>query len=93
MMAAMAGFMGGSAYGMAQQIREGYLLVTEKTFQRMTRPELEKLSFELDKQLREVRGNQPDQGDLDEIKNRNRRIQRLNSCLQMIKSYRLRRRI
>lgn len=79
---------------MVQQIAEGFLLVTERTFKRMTRPELDKLAFEIDKRLREIRGEAPPPTEETlEIQKRNRRLQRLNSSLMMLRSYRTRRRI
>ena len=72
---------------------DGFLLVTERTFKRMQRPDLDKLNFELDKLLREIRGNQPDLDDVQEVQKRNRRIQRLNTCRMMMRAYRMKRRI
>jgi type IV secretory pathway TraG/TraD family ATPase VirD4 len=89
----MGNFMGGSAYAMAQQIGSGVLLVTERTFARLQRPELDQLAFELDRLLREVRGDQPAVEDLVAVKDRNRRIQRINSAVTMLQSYRQRRRL
>lgn len=86
-------FPGGSAYAMARDIAEGYQSVTERTFQRMNRAELDKLVFELDKQLRSIRGTQPDHGDTQEIQKRNRRIQRLNTAKMILRSYRQKRKI
>lgn len=78
---------------MASQVAEGFLLITERTFKRMNRPDLEKLSFELEKLLRDIRGNQPDPDDVQEVQRRNRRIQRLNSCRMMLRAYRMKKRI
>ena len=58
------GFPGGSAYTMVRDVAEGYLLVTERTFKMMTRPELDQLTFEIDRHLRELRGDQPALDDL-----------------------------
>src|SRR5215218_9222297 len=58
------GFPGGSAYTMVRDVAEGYLLVTERTFKMMTRPELEQLTFEIDRHLRKLRGDQPALEDL-----------------------------
>lgn len=89
----MGNFIGGSAYGMAQQICNGFILVTERTFIRMARNELDGLAFELDKVMREVRGEQPPQEDLLAIKDKNRRMQRLNSATTILQSFRQRRKI
>jgi hypothetical protein len=84
------GFPGGSAYAMARDVAEGYLLVTERTFKTMTRADLEQLSFEIDRHLRELRGDQPSLDDLPAIQLRQRKMQRLNSALQMVRGYRTR---
>lgn len=84
------GFPGGSAYAMARDVAEGYLLVTERTFKTMTRADLEQLTFEIDRHLRELRGDQPSLDDLPAIQLRQRKMQRLNSALQMVRGYRTR---
>lgn len=89
----MGNFLGGSAYAMAQQIGSGVLLVTERTFGRLQKVELDQLAFELDRLLREVRGDQPAIEDLVAVKDRNRRIQRINSAVTMLQSYRQRRKV
>ncbi len=87
------GFPGGSAYAMVRDVAEGYLLVTERTFKMMTRPELEQLVFEIDRHLRELRGDQPALEDLQAIQLRQRRMQRLNSSLMILRSFRQRQKI
>jgi hypothetical protein len=77
---------------MARDVAEGYLLVTERTFKTMTRPELDQLAFEFDRHLRELRGDQPSLDDLTAIQLRQRKMQRLNSTLLMVRSYRQRQR-
>jgi len=84
-------FMGGSAYAMASQIAEGFLMVTERTFSRMPAPELALLAQELDKRLREVRSEQPDLEDTQALQKRNRRIMRLNSANSMLGFHRSKR--
>ncbi len=86
-------FPGGSAYAMARDVAEGYLLVTERTFKTMTRPELDQLAFEFDRHLRELRGEQPSLDDLAAIQLRQRKMQRLNSTLLMVRGYRQRQRV
>ena len=89
----MANFIGGSAQSMVRQVADGYVLVTERSFKRMQRGELDTLAMEIEKALREIRGDQPSEGDLEAIQKRNRRIQRLNTCRMMLRTYRQRRRI
>ena len=89
----MGNFIGGSAYAMSQQVADGYLLVTERTFLRLGPGELNKLDFEIAKLLREIRGSQPALDDIPAIQQRNRRIQRLNTCRMMLQAYRRSRRL
>jgi hypothetical protein len=86
-------FPGGSAYAMARDVAEGYLMITERTFKTMTRPDLDQLAFEIDRHLRELRGDQPSLDDLPGIQLRQRKMQRLNSALSMLRGYRQRQRI
>jgi len=89
----MANFPGGSAYAMVRDVAEGYLLVSDRTFQRLVAPEFDQLAFEIERHLRELRGDQAAVDDLAAIQQRNRRIQRLTGCLMMMRSYRQRRRV
>jgi hypothetical protein len=86
-------FPGGSAYAMVRDVAEGYLLVTERTFKNLSRADLEQLTFEIDRHTRELRGDQPPLDDLQAIQLRQRRLQRLNSALMMLRSYRQRQKI
>jgi hypothetical protein len=83
----MASFPGGSAWAMAKDVAEGYLLVTERTFVRYDRPQLDQLVFELDRALREVRGEAVPLEDLAAIKVKNRKISRLTGAMTMLKSF------
>ena len=80
-------FPGGSAYAMARDVAEGFLLLTERSFKTMTRGDLEQLSFEIDRHLRELRGDQPALDDTPAIQLRQRRMQRLNSALMRVRTY------
>jgi hypothetical protein len=84
------GFPGGSAWSMARDIAEGYTLVTERTFRMLSPADLEKLSFEMDRHLRELRGDQPALDDLPAVQLRNRRIQRMNQALLVLRNVRSR---
>ena len=57
----MSPFPGGSAFSMAHDIAGGYQSVTARTFSNMTASELKQIGFELDKRLRETRGEQTPQ--------------------------------
>jgi hypothetical protein len=79
---------GGSAFSFARDIAEGFQSVTERSFKGLTRPEMDQLAFEIDRALRDIRGEQPAVDDLPMIQARNRKIQRLNGALTMMRSYR-----
>ena len=86
----MGNFMGGSAWAMAQQIGDGFILVSERTFKRLDRGELEKLAFEIDKLTREVRAAQPAIDDLPAVQLRNRKLSRLTGAISQLRSYQVR---
>ena len=81
-------FPGGSAYAMARDVAGGFTAVSERTFRTMTRPDLDQLGFEIDRHLRELRGEQAPLDDIAAIQQRNRRIQRLTSALAVLRAYR-----
>lgn len=83
----MAAFPGGSAWAMAKDVAEGYVLVTERTFGRFDRPQLEQLVFELDRAQRDVRGEQVAIDDLEAVKVKNRKLSRLTGATTMLKSH------
>lgn len=89
-MTPMSQFVGGSPYAMVQQIAGGYLLLTERNFRRFGVPELNQLATEIEKVLREIRGDQPQLDDQVAVRERQRKMQRLNTCRNMLQSYRSR---
>lgn len=86
----MGAFMGGSAWAMAGQIGDGYVLVSDRTWARLDRGDLEKLAFELDKLLRETRGQLPPPDDIQALQQKNRKVSRLTGALGMLRSYQTR---
>jgi len=86
----MGNFMGGSAWAMAQQIADGFILVSERTYKRLDRGELDKLAFEMDRLLREVRGEQVPLEDVQAIQHKNRKVSRLMSALNQLRQYQVR---
>lgn len=88
----MGNFPGGSAWAMAKDIAEGVLLPTERSFIRLQPPEMEQLAFEIDRALRDVRGNQPSLEDQAALQQRNRKIMRLNQGLSMLRAAQAKRR-
>jgi hypothetical protein len=83
----MGNFMGGSAWAMANQIGEGFILVSERTFKRLDRGELEKLAFEMDKLTRETRSVQPAGDDTAALQTKNRKLSRLVGAMSQLRSY------
>lgn len=83
----MGNFPGGSPWAMARDMGDGYLLPTERTFSRFEAAELDQIGFELERILRDARGAQPPLDDLPAIQQRNRKIQRLNQGLLILRSY------
>ena len=79
---------GGSAFGYARDIAEGFQVVTERSFKGLTPPEMDQLAFEIDRGLRDIRGEQVATDDLPMIKAKNRKIQRLTGALMMMRGYR-----
>jgi hypothetical protein len=84
---------GGSAFGYARDIAEGFQIVTERSFKGLTRAEMDQLAFEIDRGLRDIRGEQVATDDLPMIQAKNRKIQRLNGALMMMRGYRQKARI
>ncbi len=86
-------FPGGSAWAMARDIAEGYSLVTERTFRTLTKADLDQLTFEMDRHMRELRGDQPSLDDQPGIQLRQRRMQRLNQAGVVLRNFRSKQRI
>jgi len=84
----MSKFTGGSAYSMARDIGDGYVNVTERTFKPYTAADLSKLSFEIERYLRDLRGSQGATDELAVVQARNRKISRLNTANMIARIYR-----
>ncbi len=83
----MANFAGGSVYVMVQSIATGALLVTQKTFKRLTREELQQLVVELDRQLRLTRVEIIPSDDVKAFQLRQRTLMKFTSTLMMLRAY------
>jgi hypothetical protein len=79
-------YLGGSAFAMARDICEGYVLLSLPILKRMSREEIKQLRFEVERLLTSIRGEQPPQDDINALQHRNRKISRLNSVVTMINS-------
>ena len=77
-------YMGGSAFAMARDVGEGYMLLNQTTLKRMTGEELKQLRFEIERLLTGLRSEQPPLNDMSALQTRNRKMSRLNSAVSMI---------
>jgi hypothetical protein len=77
-------FLGGSAYAMARDVCDGYILLNANLLKRMSEEELKMLRFELEKMLTSIRGDQPSLDNILALQGRNRKISRLNSAVFMV---------
>lgn len=77
---------------MTRDIAEGHILVTERLLRRLSAADVDRLRMEIDKKLRELRGQVLDLDDHKSLLDRNRRIQRLNGAAQVARAVRLRQR-
>lgn len=81
----MGHFIGGSAFGMAHDVAEGLILLNDSLLKKFAPSELQQLLFELDKLVKEARGEAVDQVDVQAIQKKNRRISRIVSAVSIIK--------
>ncbi len=88
----MSPYMGGSAPAMAEQVAAGYTFVSAVQLRRLTDPEMDQLQFELEKILRDVRGEAMDLEDIPAIQARNRKVSRIGGALQQIQATKAKRR-
>jgi len=73
---------------MARDIAEGYCQATERTFRRMSAAEMNQLSHEMERYMRELRGEATANMETAELQARNRRLQRLNSAAVVLRNVR-----
>ncbi len=69
---------------MVRDIAEGYVLLAEPVLKKFSVAELEQLKTELEKNIREYRGNTPSQENQQEIQAHQRKLMRLTGALRMI---------
>jgi len=82
----MGTFMGGSAPAMARQICDGNTMVSPVLLKRLSLDQLANLEFELDKRLRDTRGETLDLQDVSAVNARNRRVMRIEGALRVIRA-------
>lgn len=80
----MSPFLGGSAPAMANQVAEGYTLLTAVQLKRLSDLELEQLQFELEKLLRDLRGQIIPADDIAGNQTKNRKVARVTAALQQV---------
>jgi hypothetical protein len=81
----MGSFLGGSAPAMARQICDGYTLMSSNVAKRLDIGQMQQLEFEMDKRLRETRGEPMDLKNQDAITKRNRRLSRIEGALRVLR--------
>ena len=77
-------YLGGSAFAMARDVGERYILLNSSLLRRLSAEELKQLRFEIERLLTGIRSEQPPIDDAIAIQNRNRKISRLKSAVTMI---------
>jgi hypothetical protein len=77
---------------MADQVAAGYTLISAVQLKRLTDPEMDQLQFELERILRDIRGEPMDLEDIAAIQARNRKIARVSGALQQIQATKAKRR-
>jgi septal ring factor EnvC (AmiA/AmiB activator) len=82
----MPTFMGGSAWAMARDIVDGYILVTATTMKKYTHEQLKQLKFELEKFQTSIRAEQIPQEDVQNIQLKNRKLSRITAALRVIEA-------
>jgi hypothetical protein len=87
----MSPYMGGSAPAMANQVAEGYTMVSAVQLKRLTDPELDLLQFELERILRDLRGSVVPQEETQAAQLKNRKLARVVGALQQIGATKMRR--
>jgi len=77
----------GSPKGLAKDVAEGYFTLTPPILRKFTPPELKTINQNLNIVLREARGEPVETGNVDTIRRKSLRIQRLNQALFVLASY------
>ena len=83
----MSVFMGGSVHSMAKEVMDGYILVTPHVLKKYNLEQLKSLNFELEKLLRELRGQNYPTEDAKAVQQRNRKSQRISTAMLTIRNF------
>ena len=81
----MGSYQGGSAPAMARQVCDGYALLSPVLLKRLDLQQMKVLEFEIDKRLRETRGEIVNLEDQVALTTRNRRISRIDGGLRVLR--------
>jgi hypothetical protein len=81
----MGTYMGGSAPAMARQVCDGFTLLSPVNLKRLSLDQMTQLEFEIDKRLRETRGEPMNLDDQPGLQERNRRISRIENALRVLR--------
>ena len=81
----MGTYQGGSAPAMANQVCDGFTLLSQVSLKRLGLDQMTKLEFELGKRLRVTRGQTVDLNDQPALQARNRRISRIECAVRLLK--------
>jgi hypothetical protein len=82
----MGTYQGGSAPAMARQVCDGFALLSQVSLKRLSLDQMTTLEFELDKRLRETRGEPVDLNDQPSLQSRNRRLSRIEGALRVLRN-------
>jgi hypothetical protein len=77
-------YLGGSAFAMAKDVGDGFILLNTSVLKRMTADELRQLRFEIQRIQMGIRSEQHPIDNSLAIQARNRKLSRLNSAVMMI---------
>ena len=77
----------GNPKGLALDISEGYFSLTPPILKKFTPPELKTINQNLNLVLRETRSEAVDTGNVETIRHKSLRIQRLNQALMILSNY------
>jgi hypothetical protein len=70
---------------MARQVCDGFTLLSPVILKRLSLDQMTKLEFELDKRIRETRGEPMDLEDQPALQARNRRLSRIEGAMRVLR--------
>ena len=71
---------------MARKVCDGYTLLSPNSLKRLSLDQMKLLEFEMDKKLRNTRGEQPSLDDQPALLERNRRISRIEGQVRVLRN-------